>query len=213
MYSPKAEELVERQYERMKSEVLRRAIKVQSEILQASGGFLRQHGFVEILPVIMSPVTDPLRHATGRAEVEHYGHRYQLTRSMIFHKQIALLTHDRIFAFSPNIRLEPVELADTGRHLVEFTQLDLEMRGATREEVMDLVIFHAHREDRADRRFPRSRIAVAARLFVREVRRPGEASREVGKAEVARQPPDEESFESKARPRQRGEDGVVAAVE
>lgn len=138
MHSPKAEELVERRYDRMKSDVLRRAIKVQSEILQASGGFLRQHGFVEILPVIMSPVTDPLRHATGRAEVEHYGHRYQLTRSMIFHKQIALLTHDRIFAFSPNIRLEPVELADTGRHLVEFTQLDLEMRGATREEVMDL---------------------------------------------------------------------------
>jgi asparaginyl-tRNA synthetase len=138
MYSPKPQEMVQKQYERMKSEVLRRALKVQSEILQASGGFLRQRGFIEILPVIMSPVTDPLRHATGKAEVEHYEHRYQLTRSMIFHKQIALLALDRIFAFSPNIRLEPIELADTGRHLVEFTQLDLEMKGATREEAMDL---------------------------------------------------------------------------
>ena len=138
MYSPKPQEMVQKQYERMKSEVLRRALKVQSEILQASGGFLRQRGFIEILPVIMSPVTDPLRHATGKAEVEHYEHRYQLMRSMIFHKQIALLALDRIFAFSPNIRLEPIELADTGRHLVEFTQLDLEMKGATREEAMDV---------------------------------------------------------------------------
>lgn len=134
----KPEELVERQYERMKLGVLKHALRIQSEVLQAAGDFLRRQGFVEILPVIMSPVTDPLRHATGRAEVEYYGHRYQITRSMIFHKQIAILVHDKVFAFSPNVRLEPVELADTGKHLVEFTQLDLEVRGANRDEVMDL---------------------------------------------------------------------------
>jgi len=132
------EDLAGRWYERLRSEVLRHALRVQSEVLQAAGDFLRQQGFVEILPVIMSPVTDPLRHATGKAEVDYYGHRYQLTRSMILHKQMALLAHSQIFAFSPNIRLEPIELADTGRHLAEFTQLDLEVKGATREEVMDL---------------------------------------------------------------------------
>jgi asparaginyl-tRNA synthetase len=57
---------------------------------------------------------------------------------MILHKQMALLAHSKIFAFSPNIRLEPIELADTGRHLAEFTQLDLEVKGATREDVMEL---------------------------------------------------------------------------
>lgn len=138
MHGSVIEELVERQYQRMSSPSLARALTVQSEVMRAAGNLLRERDFVEILPVIISPVTDPLRHATGKAEVEHYDHRYQLTRSMIFHKQIALLAHDRIFAFSPNIRLEPIELADTGRHLVEFTQLDLEMKGATREEVMDL---------------------------------------------------------------------------
>ncbi len=137
-YDPKPEELVQWQYQRASSETVKHALKVQSEVLHATGGFLREQGFIEILPVIMSPVTDPLRHATGKAEVEHYQHRYQLTRSMIFHKQMALLAHDKIFAFSPNIRLEPIELADTGRHLVEFTQLDLEVKGATRTEVMDL---------------------------------------------------------------------------
>jgi len=138
IYDPRPEELAERQCKRSSSKIVRRALTVQSEVLRTTGDFLRRQGFIEILPVIMSPVTDPLRHATGKAEVEYYEHRYQLTRSMIFHKQIALLAHNRIFAFSPNIRLEPIEFADTGRHLAEFTQLDLEMREATRKEVMDL---------------------------------------------------------------------------
>jgi asparaginyl-tRNA synthetase len=134
----RVEELAEQAYRRATAEALRHALAVQSEVVRAMGDFLRSRGFIEIRPVILSPITDPLRHATGRAEVEYYGHRYQLTRSMIFHKQVAVLSHERIFAFSPNVRLEPVELADTGRHLVEFTQLDLEVRGATREEVMAL---------------------------------------------------------------------------
>jgi len=132
------ETLVERQYERLGSKALVHALTVQSEVLRAAGEYLRQQGFIEILPVIMSPVTDPLSHATGKAEVEYYGQRYQLTRSMILHKQIGLLAHSKIFAFSPNIRLEPREYVDTGRHLAEFTQLDLEIKGATREEVMEV---------------------------------------------------------------------------
>lgn len=137
-YETKITELVDRQYRQVRSEMVRRAIMIQSEVLRASSDFLRQKGFVQILPVIVSPVTDPLRHATGRAEVEYYEHTYQLTKSMIFHKQISLLSHDRIFAFSPNVRLEAMERADTGRHLFEFSQLDLEVKEAKREEVMNL---------------------------------------------------------------------------
>lgn len=129
---------VEREYRRIGTEFLKHALHVQSEVLRAAGRFLRGRGFVEILPVIISPLTDPLRHATGRAEIEHNGSQYQLTRSMIFQKQIALLAHDRVFAFSPNIRMEPTDYAQTGRHLIEFTQLDLEVRGGTREALIDL---------------------------------------------------------------------------
>jgi asparaginyl-tRNA synthetase len=39
---------------------------------------------------------------------------------------------------APNVRLEPLETATTGRHLVEFHQLDVEVRGASREEILDL---------------------------------------------------------------------------
>lgn len=57
---------------------------------------------------------------------------------MIFHKQIALHVYDKIFAFSPNIRLEEPEKRMTGRHLNEFTQLDIEMKDASRDEIMSL---------------------------------------------------------------------------
>jgi len=124
--------------ERCTGDKMKHVVKVKTEIKKALGNYLRNNGFKEISPVIISPETDPLYHSTGKAEIEYYGKKFQLTKSMILHKQISLLTHDKIFVFSPNIRLEPVELADTGKHLVEFTQLDLEVSGARREDLLEL---------------------------------------------------------------------------
>jgi asparaginyl-tRNA synthetase len=107
-------------------------------VLDAARELLREEGFVEILPVILAPVTDPLRHTTDRAVVEAYGQRWHLTRSMIFHKQAAVTVLDKIFSFSPNIRLEPAGWGRTGRHLFEFVQLDLEVREAGRDAVLAL---------------------------------------------------------------------------
>lgn len=120
----------------MKREAL--ALEVTSVVLGASREFLAKEGFVELLPVILAPVTDPLRTTPEWATITAYGHTWYLTRSMIFHKQAAVRVHPKIFCFSPNVRLEPKERAHTGRHLFEFVQLDLEVRDATREDVMDL---------------------------------------------------------------------------
>ncbi len=57
---------------------------------------------------------------------------------MIFHKQLALHTAPRIFCFSPNVRIETADRKNTGRHLIEFVQLDLEVRQANREEIIKL---------------------------------------------------------------------------
>jgi len=122
----------------MSSELKATVLRITSEVLGAAREFLAREGFVELLPVITAPVTDPLRHNTDRAVIEAYGGQWHLTRSMIFHKQAAVRACERIFSFSPNIRLEPSESGRTGRHLFEFVQLDLEVRGATREEVMSL---------------------------------------------------------------------------
>ena len=121
-----------------RSEVLRQALRVQATILDSSREFLRSQGFVEILPVIISPITDPLIDHRVRGEIECYGYKYQITKSMIFHKQMALLAHPRIFCFSPNVRIETVERQNSGKHLIEFVQLDLEIKEARREEVMAL---------------------------------------------------------------------------
>jgi len=113
-------------------------LEITSQVLAAAREFLAREGFVEILPVVIAPVTDPLRHNTDRALIQAYGTSWHLTRSMIFHKQAAVRACERIFSFSPNIRLEPPEWGKTGRHLFEFVQLDLEVRDATRDEVIDL---------------------------------------------------------------------------
>ena len=113
-------------------------LKIQSEIRKILGDELRKKEFIEISPVIVSPITDPLNHPTAPANINCYGQNYSVTQSMIFHKQLALRTLDKIFIFSPNIRLEPPERIKTGRHLFEFTQLDLEVKNARREDVMEL---------------------------------------------------------------------------
>ncbi len=122
----------------IQSEKMRRSLKIQNQILSSSGEFLRQKQFVEILPVVISPITDPLTDYRVRGEIECYGFKYQITKSMIFHKQIALLSQPRIFCFSPNVRIEPRERQKSGKHLIEFVQLDLEVKDAAREEVMKL---------------------------------------------------------------------------
>lgn len=122
-----------KQVEKMKA-----VLKIQSEVRRILGEELRKKGFIEISPVILSSITDPLNHPTEPARIECYGKSYNITQSMIFHKQLALKTLDKIFIFSPNVRLEPTETKQTKRHLFEFTQLDLEVKNTKREQIMEL---------------------------------------------------------------------------
>jgi asparaginyl-tRNA synthetase len=84
-------------------------------------------------------VTDPGVRGAKQIDVDFYGHRYKLMTSVILYKQASLLTFDKIFYVAPNVRLEPLETATTGRHLVEFTQIDVEVAGARREDILELV--------------------------------------------------------------------------
>ncbi|MCD6494896.1 asparagine synthetase [Candidatus Bipolaricaulota bacterium] len=111
-------------------------LRVKDETMHAAREYLRGEGFTEILPVILSPITDPLHHDTFDGTVSFYGSPYQLTKSMILHKQIALRTLPRIYSVSPNVRMEPAERASLGRYLAEFVQLDLEVRDALRDEII-----------------------------------------------------------------------------
>lgn len=124
--------------EHLTSPRTRAALRLQNAILAGARELLSAEGFTELLSPVLGPVTDPGARGAKPVDVDYYGHRYKLMTSSILYKQAMLTAFDRIFYVAPNVRLEPPETADTGRHLVEFHQLDVEIAGATRAEAMDL---------------------------------------------------------------------------
>jgi len=116
--------------------ILKASMEVNTIVRGEMKKFLDRNGFIEINPVIISPISDPLNHPVKDPVIDYYGNKYRLTKSMIFHKQLSMVFFEKIYSFSPNIRIEPIDRSKTGRHLAEFTQLDLEVRNAKREDVM-----------------------------------------------------------------------------
>lgn len=113
--------------------------RIQTEALRAMHDFLCSKGLLQLMPVIISSVTDPLNHSVDDASIAYMGQQLQLTKSMILHKQVAISTLDTkgIYIISPNVRLERNTHSD--RHLLEFSQLDIELRAASAREFMTLV--------------------------------------------------------------------------
>jgi methylaspartate mutase epsilon subunit len=114
----------------------RHTLLVQNAIVAAAREYLTAEGFVELLPPIIGPVTDPGGRGSKQVDVDFYGHRYKLMTSAILYKQASLLAFEKIFCIAPNVRLEPLETCNTNRHLAEFHQIDVEISGATREDAM-----------------------------------------------------------------------------
>ena len=113
-----------------------RVFRVQATALKAIREYLDARGFVELLPPILGPATDPGIRGAGQATVDFYGHRYKLMSSAILYKQMMAHVLGGIYFVSPNVRLERPEAALTGRHLAEFFQVDVEVRGASYHDAM-----------------------------------------------------------------------------
>jgi asparaginyl-tRNA synthetase len=113
-------------------------LKVQDQILTSLREYLRKEGFIEILAPIIGPATDPGIRGAKQASIQYYDVPFKIMSSMILYKQMAVSSLGKIFALSPNIRLEPLESAKTARHLAEFRQIDLEMAYASYEDAMSL---------------------------------------------------------------------------
>jgi len=116
-------------------------LSIQTVLLQELQKYLVHQGFTQLMPVLISPFTDPLNHQVYPAELQYEDKKLQLTASMIFHKQLALIPSDmhKIFIVSPNIRLELASTKSSDNHLLEFSQFDLEMKNASMEDVMTLL--------------------------------------------------------------------------
>ncbi|WP_330297828.1 asparagine synthetase A [Streptomyces sp. NBC_00503] len=123
----------------LSSPATRSTLRIQNQLLAAAREYLTSAGFTEMLPPVIGPVTDPGGRGSKQVDIDFYGHRYKLMTSAILYKQASLLAFDKIFCIAPNVRLEPLETANTSRHLAEFHQLDVEVAGASREQITQLV--------------------------------------------------------------------------
>ena len=125
----------------IRTERLRHILRVQSASLKAIHDYMYERGVLQAMPIILSPETDPLNHAHFDASVEYYGQKLHLTKSMILHKQLSLLNDgvEKIYFMSPNVRLEEGRLRDSGRHLFEFTQVDIEFKEKTKKDFIEFV--------------------------------------------------------------------------
>jgi asparaginyl-tRNA synthetase len=131
-------ESVRLRYRAIRQPRMKLVLKVQDQILTSLRDFLRGKGFTEILAPIIGPATDPGIRGAKQASLQYYGEPFKIMSSMILYKQMMISSFEKIFALSPNIRLEPLESARTARHLAEFRQIDLEMAYASYDDAMNL---------------------------------------------------------------------------
>lgn len=124
--------------EYLKSNRAQAVFRLSQAVTDSLREFLGSRGFIEFLPPIVSAVTDPGLRGAERVQVSMYDTRAYVMSSMVFHKQVLATAFSRIYSFAPNVRLEPVCNAGSGRHLVEFCQLDVEEAGSSLEDSMRL---------------------------------------------------------------------------
>ena len=136
---------IEELFEKERLEQIKHCLEIQRIVLHSIENFFYKQGFYKMLPVILSPITDPLgpdpnASVIKTGEIEYNNQTLQLTQSMILHKQIAI-GHglEKIYAISPNIRLEYPERGKTGVHLFEFNQVDFEIVNAKMVDVFEFM--------------------------------------------------------------------------
>lgn len=123
-------------YRQVRDPQMQKVLRVQAGLGAAIREYLDGHGFTELLPPIIGPVADPGIRGAKQATINFYGREYKVMSSAILYKQMMAASLGRVYFFSPNVRLEPLETAQTGRHLVEFVQVDIEEAGATYHDAM-----------------------------------------------------------------------------
>lgn len=129
-------ELLPSRHLALRTERMKAITKIQSEIRSAARGWLLTQGFLEITPPLLAQLTDPGLRGAKIFTLDFYGRKYKLTSSMMFHKIVAASSMGKIFSFSPCLRSEPLASVDTGRHLAEFWQIEVEMHHADYRQAM-----------------------------------------------------------------------------
>lgn len=116
----------------------KKIILLQHVVLKLIRRFLNREGFIELQPPVIAPTSDPGLRGAKKLVTTLYGDVYELSSSLIMYKQISVGLFKKIFYVARNVREEPLDHIETGRHLVEFTQIDVEVAFASISDVMNL---------------------------------------------------------------------------
>ncbi len=122
----------------MKHPLWMKIIRLQHITLYYIREFLYSRGFLELLSPMVSVAGDPGLRGARKLHTKLYGVDYELTSSVIMYKQVSAGIFEKIFFVARNVREEPSENISTGRHLVEFTQIDIEWALASLDDVIKL---------------------------------------------------------------------------
>ncbi|OYT62978.1 MAG: aspartate--ammonia ligase [Thermofilum sp. ex4484_15] len=122
----KVEDFVKYSYLTIRSPKYVKVFKAQQYVLKYIRDFLYERGFTELLSPLISPCSDPGLRGAKKLRTSFYGRTYELMSSVIMFKQTAVASLEKIFFVARNVREEPKENLSTGRHLCEFTQVDVE---------------------------------------------------------------------------------------
>jgi asparaginyl-tRNA synthetase len=152
----------------------RKILEIQSSICDYIKEFLDKRGFMWFVAPIISPATDPGIRGAERVKIDYYGSPFFLTTSAILQKQILAAIFGKIYFFSQNIRLEKPESVATGRHLCEFTQVDIEQSFANCNDAMKLaedllfeVCFRVNKDHQENLNFLGRELKIPQRPFQR----------------------------------------------
>ena len=133
-------EILERAVAKIKNKKIKDILFVQQSVLKAVDEFMYKRRITRVLPLMMSPITDTLNHSVEECELYYNNQKFDVMKSMIFHKQLTMLNDDidSLYIVSPNIRLELATRGDS-RHLFEFTQVDFEFKDGTMDSVLEFI--------------------------------------------------------------------------
>lgn len=128
-----SEDIEARYLRKWRSPALMHVLRIRTALVSGMTDHLIREGLLNLERVSLSLVTDPLAHdVESLATIPYRQSTYVATHSMIYAKFLACLNPHLtgIFVDSPNLRLElpDPEGRQRGRYLLDFSQLDLEVR-------------------------------------------------------------------------------------
>lgn len=106
----------------LRKEKERCIFKIQSEIINSYGEYLRSEGFTEIHSTKISAAG--LEGGSDMFSIDYFGEPMYLTQSPQFYKQMMVGVYERVFEIGKVYRAEG---SNTNKHLSEFIGLDFEM--------------------------------------------------------------------------------------